>query len=246
MVLKEDWTSQDRFNYNNINDIYNIVNIIEEKLSINSPFQKTIKRNIQVGDDLSGKTIYFEFPDDFYDSILNDVAGGQSNVITTSSHSILEYSNIYNSVATVSKDSWMNTIYYANTDTAEVYSNLTEITLESDWGKVTSINENLSAYNYIYIYETEIIKKNHGDFLYAEDLQRIEDNIEIIAQCVNTSFKKRNWYCLSVITYEDINRWSIILNYAYEIIFEDSTNIVTEDEELLITEDDYYIMTEGG
>lgn len=244
MEIREDWTSQDKFDFSNYNQMLEMLNKIDNRLNINSPFQRTIKRHIQVGDDLSGKKIYFEFPDDLYDDIINDVAGGQSNIIATDSHSIIEYGNIYNSVATVSIDSWMDTVYYANFDTAEVYNNLTQIQLSDNFGVVTNINSNLSAYQYIYIIETQTLGKQRGDFLISEELQNLENNLEQISNIVNTSFRKRNWYYLSVITFEDINRWAVLLNYAYNIVFEPSKNIITEAGEMLITENNEYLMTE--
>lgn len=247
MSLKEDWTSQDKFNYNDMNDIITKINEIDNKLLISSPFISTgEKRNIKVGDDLSGKMIYLEFPNDLYEDILNDVVGGQDNIITTGSHSIIEYSNLYNSVATVSIDSWMDMIYQANIDTSEVYSNLTEIQLSNEFGIVTNINSNLSAYKYIFLIEAEEVEMKRGDFITSELLQLIENNVDKIAKAVNTSFKKRDWYYLSVITYEDINRWAIVLNIAENAVFEGSKNIVTEDEEYLLTENSDYLITEGS
>ena len=85
-----------------------------------------------------------------------------------------------------------------------------------------------------------------GDFITSELLQLIENNVDKIAKAVNTSFKKRDWYYLSVITYEDINRWAIVLNIAENAVFEGSKNIVTEDEEYLLTENSDYLITEGS
>ena len=244
MEIREDWASQDKFNFSDYNQILEMLNKIDNRLNISSPFQRKIKRNIQVGDDLSGKKLYFEFPNDLYDDIINDVAGGQDNIITTNGHSIIEYGNIYNSIATVSIDSWMDTVYYANFDTTEVYTNLTQIQLSDNFGVVTNVNSSLSAYQYIYIIETQTLEKKVGDFIISEELQSLENNLEELANIVNTSFEKRNWYYLSVITFEDINRWAILLNYAYNIVFEPSKNIITEAGEMLITENNEYLMTE--
>lgn len=255
MVLKENWTSQDKFNYNNINDIYNTINLIEEKLGINSNFQTTTKRNIQVGDDLSGKIIFLEFPDDLENKIsdsmtlsekIDDSHYKREIFSTNKNHNISENVEIlarFENISVQTDDSIV--LYLGEADGWQQLVNLKQIQLADDFGIVQTLNSDVSpSYQYMYIIEKKA--KKIGDFLYAEDLQKIEDNIEIIAQCVNTSFNKRNWYYLSVITYEDINRWSILLNYAYEVVFEESRNIVTENEELLITEDDYYLMTEGG
>lgn len=242
MSIKEDWTSSDKFNYNNWNEIVNTINIINDKLKIRT--SETVKRNIVVGDNLTSRTIYCEFPDDLYDEIINDVGSGQANIITTNDHNLIEYSNMSNNVASVAKDIWYEgMIYHADTSTGEVFVNSKEDKLIGEWGEVTAINTNLSVYNYIYIYE-EFSRKNRGDYIFSEELQKLEDNLEKIAIIVNTSFKKRNWYYLSVIDYNDINRWSVLLNYAYEKIFAQSENIITEAEEPILTEDDQNIMTE--
>lgn len=247
MSLRQNWTSQDKFGYSDMNDIISTINTIDAKLKIDSPFISTgERRNIQIGDDLSGKTIYLEFPDDLYEDILEDVAGGQANVLETSSHSIIEYTNLMNSVSTVSIDTWMDMMYYANTDTSEVYSNITEIQLSDDFGIVTSINSSMAAFQYIFIVETDNIEMKRGDFLTAELLQKVENNIERLAKITDTNFRQRNWYHLSVFTFEDVNRWAAALNIVYNKVFEESRKLVTEESEKLISEDSNYLVTEGS
>jgi len=243
MSLKDNWTSQDKFIYSDMNDTLEQLYEIDNRLSISYPFPRTNRRNIQLGDDISGKTLYLEFPSTLYNGIINDVGGGQDDILVTDEgNSLIEYVNVSNSVATVSINSWMDMLYYANTATSEVYTNLAEIQLSDDFGVVTELN-NLSALQYIYI-EDEGLEYKRGDFLTSDILQLLENNLEQIANIVDTSFIKRNWYYLSVITFEDINRWSILLNYAYQIVFEPSKNIITEAEEFIMTEDSEYLMTE--
>lgn len=74
MSLKENWTKQDILKFSDFNKIIEEINETNNKLSINSLFEKKIKKNIKIGDDLSDKTIYFEFADDICDEIINDVA----------------------------------------------------------------------------------------------------------------------------------------------------------------------------
>lgn len=245
-LLKQNWISTNKFNYMDINSIYSAINIVLKKININSPFEKSTKKHIEIGDDLSGKTVKFEFPDDLYDEISNDVGGyGAVDIIATSNHSILEYANVSNSVATVSKDSWMDTIYHVNTNTGEIYKNLNELVLDDDWGQVTSINTSMSAYNHIYVIETETKSKKRGDFLFTEDLKIIEDSLMKISQFFNYSYVSRNWYKLSVFSYKDVNRWAIAINQAIEILTK-SDKIVCENNEEIVTEDSINIMTEGG
>lgn len=245
MSLKEDWTSQDIFTYSDMNSILAQLYEVDTRLSISYPFKRTARRNIQLGDDLSGKTLELEFPSNLYNRIISDVGGGQANILATDEgNALIEYVNTNNNIATVSVNSWMDMLYYANISTSEVYTNLTEVQLPNDFGVVTEIND-LSALQYIYIYEEDLEYKL-GDFLTSNILQLLENNLEQINNIVDTSFKKRDWYYLSVITYEDINRWSILLNIAYDEIFGANKNIITEDEEYLTTEDGDYLITEGG
>lgn len=245
MNLKENWAKQDILKFSDFNRIIKEINEMNNKLSINSLFQKNIRRNIQVGDDLSDKTIYFEFADDICDEIINDVAGGQSNIITTNNHSIIEYGNINNSITTVSIDNWMDTIYYANFVNSEVYKNLTEKKLSSDFGVVTSIDEKLSAYLHIFVHETKILEMQNGDFLTVEDLQKIEDSLNKIAKATGTSFKKRDWYYLSVIDFNDLNRWSKFINIANQVVSRESEDLNSESNEKIMTENSINIITEG-
>lgn len=245
MSLKEDWSNQDILTYNDIDDILDMLDKIDTRLSISYPFPKTVKRNIQVGDNLSGKTLYLELPDNLFNRIILDVGSGQGNILVTDEgNSLIEYVNATNNVATVSINSWMDMLYYANTSTSEVYTNLSQVQLPEDFGIITELN-NLSALQYIYIID-EGLEYKLGDFLTSEVLQKIENNLEILASIVNTSFEKRNWYYLSVITFEDVKRWCIFLNIVYRIVFEESANIITEAEEKIITEDNNYLVTEGG
>ncbi|MBR1653633.1 MAG: hypothetical protein IJ690_01580 [Clostridia bacterium] len=245
MSLKENWTSQDIFTCKDMNDILAQLLKVDTGLSISYPFQRMTRRNVQIGDDLSGKTLHFEFPSNLYNQIINDVGGGQADILVTDEgNAIIEYVNTSNSVATVSINEWMDMLYYANTSTSEVYTNLTEVQLSNDFGVVTEIN-NLSALQYIYI-EDEGLEYKLGDFLTSNILQLLENNLKQINDIIDTSFEKRDWYYLSVITYEDINRWSILLNIAYDEIFGTNKKIITENEEYLTTEDSDYLITEGG
>lgn len=245
MSLKENWTKQDILKFSDFNKIIEEINETNNKLSINSLFEKKIKKNIKIGDDLSDKTIYFEFADDICDEIINDVAGGQDNIITTNKHSIIEYGNTNNNIATISIDNWMDTIYYANYSDFKVYKNLSEKKLSSDFGVVTSINENLTAYKYIFVQETEIFKKQNGDFLTLEDLQKIENSLNKISKATGISFKKRNWYYLSVIDFSDLNRWAKFINIVNQAISKASEDIDSENNEKIMTENSVNIITEG-
>lgn len=120
------------------------------------------RRNIQVGDDLSGKTLYFEFFDGFYEMLYE----ANDNIIKTSTYginqdnveSIVAVESIYR-VGLSSGDGF----YWCRKSSSGVVEewHLTEYTLPSDFGVVTSINKNTVSYSRIFIEEIENLNINN-------------------------------------------------------------------------------------
>lgn len=112
-----------------------------------------VKRNIQVGDNLAGKTLYFDFPTGFYEMLSEP-----SNIITTDSNKrIGEYLNVVGSSyseKTVSIHNGDNFYYYKHdyVTQEDTETSLKEYTLSDDFGTVTSINEDTVSYPYIKAY----------------------------------------------------------------------------------------------
>lgn len=117
----------------------------------------SVLRNIQIGDDLSGKTIYCSFPDNFY----------EEEILGTEFENILDYSFIkcanLNSIKQFINDD--NEFYiaceYENSYSEYVFllwygelivSN-NEIILPNDYGLVLEIYNNHPAYKYLKIKE---------------------------------------------------------------------------------------------
>lgn len=259
--LKENWSSTDVLSYADYNAI------LEQAITIKNILEPIQKRNIQVGDYLyKGTKLYLEFPAEFYKTIINDLREITGNLTVieftenNNNHSIMEYYNASNKICTVSLDVWTNVIYQAyydkelekwvessNPSDMVIGANEEVPIASSAHPIVTGINTiDNSAYQYIKINDEEIIYAEAGWILLADSINNLENLLSRIAKLTGAIFNLKKWNAYTHISYKDINRWSMLLNYAYEVVFEESGNIVTEDEELLITEDDYYLMTEGG
>lgn len=125
-------------------------------------FGKTL-RNIQIGDDLSEKTIYCKFPDNLGNELLYDEYGKIDDIqfITCydSSQGLLTgymTSGLFYRTSGLDyqfvqvKDDYI----YNNDPNHETITNLTEYKLQDDFGVVTDIDTTSSAYKYIFIEES--------------------------------------------------------------------------------------------
>jgi len=106
------------------------------------------RRKIQVGDDLSGKTLYFDFPTGLYEMLYEP-----SNIITTDNSSIASFIDIstVNTTGVNCINENGESVYFYEYTPSSGESKMTEYTLSNGFGTVTAINTNNPAYNYIYI-----------------------------------------------------------------------------------------------
>lgn len=105
------------------------------------------KRNVQVGDDLSGKTLYFTFPDGFRE-LLN---GANATIIQGSNKHIKEIN--YTDTGEIYVGVHNGDDFYSY-DTTFGETILTECVMPDDFGEVTEINIDSISYQYIFV-ETE-------------------------------------------------------------------------------------------
>lgn len=129
-----------------------------------------VRRNIQVGDDLSGKTLYFSFPDNLYDDLFNEtVVPYWVTVIETSKSYDNKISDeyapsssmIYQRVhVTVDLNNWIYSAERENSGDWTVTKNEPTFTLPDDFGIVTSVNKDAVSYPYIFIEVDEIENLN--------------------------------------------------------------------------------------
>lgn len=132
--------------------------------------QVTRIRPIQVGDDLSGKTLYLSFPNGFSfgDTLEANIIVGANNYKIKSRQSS-DISNRRQQIV-ASENNTDTTLYDYKASTSSTETNLTSFTLSNNFGIVTSINDNSSAYQYIQIQETvtenilNIQEVNGGEF----------------------------------------------------------------------------------
>lgn len=183
--------------YLTLNDLNQIENKIEELTSLIQENiydnQQSPLRNIQVGDDLSGKTLYLSFPKDSYEDITS------SDVIFfIKAQDVLGlyyqlYNNLYKTISVRTFDETTSSgfrNYYAyskniNSNTNNPYLNNIRFKLPNDYGIVTEIDDESPFYQYVKIYDDETIIPNYekktwvlNEIPYMQDIDRIEQGIK--------------------------------------------------------------------
>ena len=125
-----------------INKIYRGTELVYEK----DVTQEKNLRNIQKGDDLSGKTLYCEIPDTFYNE-----CEGFSDVITSYDYMIHEVSVLSSTYVEIQKWGESNTSSLYAYVGGELTTNLKTFVLPDDFGEVSTIYESSTAYKYLKI-----------------------------------------------------------------------------------------------
>lgn len=127
--------------------------------------QELYKRRIMVGDNLSYKTIYCDFPENYYQIISEEIGmGNQRKVIISdvATTYIVENNLSPNfEVRVINGIHWQNNIY--NYKNGVLETNLNSLPLEN-FGSVATINDN-QAYRYIYIEDSNIRPLQVGDVI---------------------------------------------------------------------------------
>lgn len=129
-------------------------------------------RNVEIGDDLSGKIIYCQFPDNLGDELLYDEYGRVDDIQFIYSYNselgaltgYMLSGLMYRPVSGLDYQyvSVNDEYIYNNDPTLETKTNLTSYKLPDNFGIVTGIDETSSAYKYIFIEDkgvTNSIKK---------------------------------------------------------------------------------------
>ena len=217
---------------NNLEDVIeSITNEIQEKIFDNT---QSPLRNIQVGDDLSFKTLYLSFPKNSYENINNttfkDILSTDNNY---SIHYRLNPENGFHNI-TIIKDSIYYILYGKHDSNESLYSNIIRFKLPQDFGIVNIIDNTDIFYQYIKIYDDETIIPNYEKSTWYDDeiltMQKIENLEHGIKNIGYYYYKPKNWinnidwlktstvndinYNLNTknISYQDLNRWLTDLN----------------------------------
>lgn len=216
---------------NTIEDkIYEITNEIQEKVFNN---KKCPLRNIKIGDNLSGKTLYLSFPRDSYKDINNTTT---SNIITIDNDTYIAYMYSNNKhYIYVRYDGKSYYIYAKNNSSTNPYLNYVRYKLPFDFGIVTNINTNDTFYDYIKIYDDTNIIPNYVKNEWVKNeppsmqkIDKIEEGIKNIGDYFykpimwqgsrewlgTAELGASNYYGVGIknISFQDLNRWVDNLN----------------------------------
>lgn len=212
-----------------LNDIENAIeettNTVQEEIFNN---QQSSLRNIQVGDDLSGKTLYLSFPRDAYENINNST---RVELVTIDNDTRIAY--LYSNSKRYVYVRYKNISYYIyveNDDDLNPYLNFVRYKLPRDFGVVTEIDSSDDLFQYIKIYDDEYIipdyvknNYNNNDIITMQQIDNIEQGIKNIGDYYykpNGFIGAREWlgtaklgadnnYGVGIknISYQDLNRW---------------------------------------
>lgn len=188
------------------NDIETITEEIQEKLynNDNSPL-----RTLQVGDNLNGKTLYLNFPQNLNESITSSDTICNTDTNSSIKSSYLSYAtyvrriyiNYYNTHLNknIFYDAFGLHLYEYDSRVSDkpVLINRIRVKLPNDFGTITQIDSTSPAYNYIKIYDDENIIPNYIKHIYSlndvpsmQDIENLERGIRNIAYY---GYKPLNW-----------------------------------------------------
>lgn len=245
------------------NKIEELTNKVQEKIYEN---QQSSLRNIEVGDDLSGKTLYLSFPRESY----NYIPENSVDLITSDN-------NISITAQTQTNDAKLVYMYYEgyefimygrrgethplydNTDNP--YLNFIRFKLPDDFGTVTFINSEYSLYQYIKIYDNEniipeYIKKTWtiNEIPYIQAIDNIEQGVKNLGDYFTKPLgwiTTKEWIKTNTITgssdygvgskgfsYQDINRWINNLKLLDNVDIESGTFWNTNKTEYIWNEEE--------
>lgn len=217
------------------NSIEEITNEIQEKIFNNntSPL-----RNIQVGDNLSGKTLYLSFPKDIYQSIDDyyyPIRAGD-NMIYTRVDQHITNSYLIDVFYFGTSYQYIVNIYKKPISSNNIAINMIRIKLPYNFGIVDNIDTSNVFYQYIKIYGDETIIPDYEKHMWSDNetlsMQKI-DNIENGIKNIGDYYYKpygwlnskewlgtsdmnlgiiKNGIAIKNISYQDLNRWVNNLN----------------------------------
>ena len=215
-------------------------------------------RNIIVGDNLSGKTLYFDIPENEYLEIPNHLARDDENFVIvcdylnnyimetfTSSH-YAESGGLY-SYHNGTRDT---TIYEKSTESGtgeeivHSYINLSQITLPNDFGTVISVNDDTAMYEHIYI-QDNTPNRLTCSYMYKESgTESWINGGTLIPTITNNTFRFTNISLGNNFDYEKEYQFKVIASDLLMTIGNDNSNIIVVpkgQEALAIGEDSTWI-----
>ena len=202
--------------------------------------QETNLRHIEIGDDLSGKTLYFMLPDNIHQSIINDILGRDDtrSVIANEIYGkayIKEtyFTSRYGHSASLYLAMWdyeqqtgdTTTIYEASYEGGisppieTVTTNISTLTLPNDFGVVTLIDDTTATYQYIYVGE-EMPNVISASYKYKKTSESSYPQTSYPLTLTTSG----NNYSFSGLIVGDEGNEGFNINYSYDI------QVIVEDE----------------
>lgn len=213
------------------NNIEELTNDIQEIVFNNT---QSLLRTVQVGDNLSGKTLYLSFPRDTYESITSsDIT---ELVKTNGDRTSIAYKKFTGKPGIyVNYGPTGYFIYVKNDSATNPYLNFVRVKLPYNFGTVTEVDSSDDLFQYIKIYDNENIIPNYvkntygvNDLPTMKQIDNIEQGIKNIGDYYyrpNGFIEPREWlgtsrlgannnYGVGIknISYQDLNRWTNNLN----------------------------------
>ena len=189
-------------------------------------------RTIRIGDDLSGKLLVLSFPYNSY-----ELFDGNKTLVSSPNYEIryiFDSKNRYR-IDLYDNDKRSYFLYARNGSNDNPYLNYVRYRLPDDFGTVYYIDSSDTLFKYIQIYEDESVIPDYelknwesNEFIYMQDIDRIEQGIENIGKYYNKPLgwiTTKDWFQTGEmgknieygvgtksLSYQDINRWITDLN----------------------------------
>lgn len=163
--------------------VYSLHKLYREKFGLS----ETSLRNVQVGDDLSNRIVYLNFPWESYENISiekifitideNNFLCSRLNATSTGKYIAYKYLEHY------------NFLYYKYDDSTNNLYNYIRFRLPKDYGKVTSINESDSFFSCVKICDSKYQLQEYNkkvwvanEIPYLQYIDNIEEGINNVAK----------------------------------------------------------------
>lgn len=222
-----------------LNDIENKVSNLHKLYREKFGLTETSLRNVQIGDDLSDRTLFLTFPRESYENISteksfitideNNFLCSRSNATSTAKYIAYKYLEHY------------NFLYYKYDNSINNLYNYIRFRLPKDYGRVTSIDESDSFFSYVKISGSKyhLLEYNKkiwidNEIPYLQYIDNIEEGINNVANILfkPDDYEYKEWTTVGYyeisdsdyglaqkpISTSDFDRWNKNIELLEEII----------------------------
>ncbi|MBO5138668.1 MAG: hypothetical protein J6B89_03400 [Bacilli bacterium] len=182
-----------------LNDIEDKVEKLHNKFKIKFKAEETSLRNIQIGDILSNRILYLNFPFESYETILSEIP-----FITIDNEKFLcrKVSLTGNQYIGYKYLEHYNFLYYKYNNQKNLLYNYIRYKLPKNYGIVTSINNKDDFYSYVKVKNDEykLLKYNKkiwvdNEIPYLQYIDNIENGINNVAEIlyIPPGYERKEW-----------------------------------------------------